>query len=69
MKEFVIKQKEKDTFEITYVSSEEISAEKENEIKASIEKYLEKGLTLQLNRVDVLKRKKSGKLKQFESLI
>ena len=69
VKEFVIKQKEKDTFEITYVSSEEISAEKENEIKASIEKYLEKGLTLQLNRVDVLKRKKSGKLKQFESLI
>ena len=69
VKEFVIKQKEKDTFEITYVSSEEISAEKENEIKASIEKYLEKGLTLQLNRVDVLKRKKSGKLKQFEFLI
>ena len=69
VKEFVVKQLSKENFEITYVAEEEISIEKENEIKASIEKYLEKGLTLQLNRVDVLKRKKSGKLKQFESLI
>ena len=42
---------------------------KENEIKTAIEKYLEKGLSLQLKRVDVLQRKKSGKLKQFESLV
>ena len=69
VKEFVIQQKEAAVFEITYVASEKISAEKEADIKVAIEKYLEKGLTLHLNRVDVLKRKKSGKLKQFESLI
>ncbi|HIB36702.1 phenylacetate--CoA ligase family protein [Mesonia sp.] len=69
VKEFVIKQTEANSFEITYVASATISAEKENEIKAAIEKYLEKGLSLQLNRVDVLQRKKSGKLKQFESLV
>jgi len=69
VKEFVIKQTKAHSFEITYVASATISAEKENEIKTAIEKYLEKGLSLQLKRVDVLKRKKSGKLKQFESLV
>lgn len=69
VKEFVIKQVATDAFEITYVASENISTEKEREIKIAIEKYLEKGLTLQLNRVDILKRTKSGKLKQFESLV
>lgn len=69
VKEFVIKQTKANSFEITYVASATISAEKEDEIKAAIEKYLEKGLSLQLKRVDVLKRKKSGKLKQFESLV
>ncbi|GGZ60431.1 phenylacetate--CoA ligase family protein [Mesonia mobilis] len=69
VKEFVIKQTEANSFEITYVASATISVEKENEIKTAIEKYLEKGLSLQLKRVDVLQRKKSGKLKQFESLV
>ena len=69
VKEFVIKQTKANSFEITYVASATISAEKENEIKTAIEKYLEKGLSLQLKRVDVLQRKKSGKLKQFESLV
>ncbi|SHI66790.1 phenylacetate-CoA ligase [Mesonia phycicola] len=69
VKEFVIKQTKPNTFVVTYVSSEKISDLKKRDMINAIEKYLEKGLELQLNRVDVLERKKSGKLKQFESLV
>jgi phenylacetate-CoA ligase len=69
VKEFVIKQTKPNMFEITYVSSVEIPAEKQQKMIAAIERYLEKGLVLQLKRVEILQRKKSGKLKQFESLV
>jgi phenylacetate-CoA ligase len=34
-----------------------------------MERYLEKGLHIQFKRLDTLQRSKSGKLKQFTSLI
>ncbi len=69
VKEFVIQQTQPDTFEITYAAVADISIEKQNQIKKAVEKYLEKGLRLNLKRVPFLKRKKRGKLKQFESLV
>ena len=41
----------------------------EEEIEKAIAKYLEPGLHFTYNRKEVLERTKSGKLKQFQSLI
>lgn len=69
VKEFVIEQVQKDTFKIYYVSEQPLSQSKINIITAEMEHYLEKGLTILFERLDQLKRSKSGKLKQFSSLI
>lgn len=69
VKEFLIKQTKIDTFEIEYTSEIALT---ESEIKA-MEKvfsdYLEPGLTFIFLRKDLLERTKSGKLKQFTSLV
>lgn len=69
VKEFVIEQLKLDTFKIYYVSNEDISEEKVKLIKQEMENYLENGLTIIFQRQLQLKRSKSGKLKQFSSLI
>ncbi|HLT53968.1 MAG TPA: hypothetical protein VKZ97_08750, partial [Flavobacteriaceae bacterium] len=69
VKEFVIEQLKLDTFKVLYVSSEALSEEKKKEITTEMTNYLEAGLTIVFERVDVLERNKSGKLKQFSSHI
>ena len=69
VKEFVIEQLKKDTFRIIYVSAMDISETKIETIKIEMENYLEKGLTILFERQDNIERSKSGKLKQFSSLL
>jgi len=69
VKEFVIKQLKRDTFKIIYASAMDISETKIETIKTEMENYLEKGLTILFERQDKIERSKSGKLKQFSSLL
>jgi len=69
VKEFIIEQLEKETFKISYVSVQELSEDKIKTIKTEMENYLEKGLDIQFERSKQLQRSKSGKLKQFSSLL
>ena len=69
VKEFVIEQLKLDTFKVCYVSTENLSSNKIKVIKTEMENYLEKGLTILFERKEKLERSKSGKLKQFSSLI
>lgn len=69
VKEFVIEQHKKDIFKVIYVSSNEISETKKSIIIKEMETYLEKGLHINFERKNKLERSKSGKLKQFSSLI
>lgn len=69
VKEFIIKQLDLTTFKIIYVSDTDLTEKKTKLIIAEMENYLEKGLTILFERQDVLLRSKSGKLKQFSSLI
>ena len=69
VKEFVIKQTKIDTFEIEYVSKTELNWEQIQKIEAAIALYLEKGLIFTFIRKEKLERSKSGKLKQFVSLM
>ena len=69
VKEFVIKQIKIDTFDIEYVSKTELNLEQIQKIEAAIALYLETGLVFTFIRKEKLERSKSGKLKQFVSLI
>jgi len=69
VKEFVVEQITAKTFKITYASSTKLSEEKIEAIKTEMENYLEKGLDIQFERQTQLQRLKSGKLKQFSSLL
>ncbi|MDO6595900.1 phenylacetate--CoA ligase family protein [Oceanihabitans sp. 2_MG-2023] len=69
IKEFIIEQLKLNEFKIIYVSSEVISEEKKENIKIEIENYLEKGLTIIFEKQTKIERSKSGKLKQFISLL
>ncbi|PZX95277.1 phenylacetate--CoA ligase family protein [Flavobacterium aquariorum] len=69
VKEFVIKQTKIDTFDIEYVSKTELNLEQIQKIEAAIALYLEKGLVFTFIRKEKLERSKSGKLKQFVSLL
>ncbi len=69
VKEFVIKQLKADTFEIEYISLKALETTQIEKIKAAIDLYLEPNLKLIFSKKDFLKRSKSGKLKQFVSLI
>jgi phenylacetate-CoA ligase len=69
VKEFVIKQTKIDTFEIEYVSQKELTRNQIEDINTAITTYLEKGLQVTFNRKEKLDRSKSGKLKQFVSLL
>ncbi|MFH4963786.1 phenylacetate--CoA ligase family protein [Gaetbulibacter sp. M235] len=69
VKEFVIEQLKKDTFKIIYASEKAISDTKTETIKTEMENYLEKGLNIIFERRKNITRSKSGKLKQFTSLL
>jgi len=69
VKEFIIEQLSQKTFKICYVSAKELSEDKIITITTEMENYLEKGLDIQFERSNQLQRSKSGKLKQFSSLL
>jgi len=69
VKEFIIRQTKLDSFEIDYVSADELTATQIEEIEKAIANYLEPGLRFTYHRKDILKRTKSGKLKQFVSMM
>ncbi|HLP63337.1 phenylacetate--CoA ligase family protein [Flavobacterium sp.] len=69
VKEFVIKQTKIDTFEIEYVSVIELTQNQIQSIEKAITTYLESGLHFSFKRKEKLERSKSGKLKQFVSLL
>ncbi|MES2411894.1 MAG: phenylacetate--CoA ligase family protein [Bacteroidota bacterium] len=69
VKEFVIKQTKIDTFIIEYVSELELTETQIKQIEKAITTYLEDGLTFSFIRKEKLQRSKSGKLKQFVSLV
>ncbi len=69
VKEFVVKQTKIDTFEIEYASEKILSDKQIETIKFAISKYLEPGLQFNFIHKEKLERSKSGKLKQFVSLV
>jgi phenylacetate-CoA ligase len=69
VKEFVIKQTKIDTFNIEYVSEFELTKVQIQQIEKAITTYLENDLIFSFIRKEKLERSKSGKLKQFVSLI
>ena len=69
VKEFVIEQTTRNTFKIIYSSKEDLSMEREEFIINEMERYLESGLHVTFERKSELLRSKSGKLKQFSSLV
>ncbi|WP_284650978.1 phenylacetate--CoA ligase family protein [Flavobacterium terrisoli] len=69
VKEFVIKQTKIDTFDIEYVSQNELTESQIKHIEKAITTYLETGLSFTFTRKSTLERSKSGKLKQFVSLV
>lgn len=69
IKEFVIIQTATDTFKIEYVSDKEFTLLQHQKILTAIETFVGKDLKVNFERKDVLVRNKSGKLKQFTSLI
>lgn len=69
VKEFVIIQTKIDTFEIEYYSDYELSESEIKKIKKTFSDYLEPDLKFVFIRKKDLEREKSGKLKQFKSLL
>lgn len=69
IKEFVIIQTSGDTFKIEYVSDQEFSSLQIQKIMNAIETFVGKNLKVEFERKQVLQRNKSGKLKQFTSMI
>ncbi|WP_396185287.1 phenylacetate--CoA ligase family protein [Flavobacterium sp.] len=69
VKEFIIKQTKIDAFDIEYVSEIQLNLEQIQKIETAITLYLEKGLAFTFIRKEKLERGKSGKLKQFVSLL
>lgn len=69
IKEFIIIQTDIETFKIEYVSEKEFSPTQIQKILAAIETFVGKDLKVNFERKIILQRNKSGKLKQFTSLI
>lgn len=57
------------TFEIQYVSNQELNKAQKNKILEASETYLEPGIKILFTKKDCLQRTKRGKLKQFTSLL
>jgi phenylacetate-CoA ligase len=69
VKEFVITQTARDTFEIEYVSDSVFSTAETRHIEKVFSDFLEPNLNYIFTHREVLERSKSGKLKQFRSLV
>lgn len=69
VKEFIIIQSKINTFDIEYVSQSALTELQIAKIEKAIATYLEEGLVLTFTRKEKLERSKSGKLKQFVSLV
>ena len=67
--EFVIKQTKTDTFDIEYTSLRPLHEAEIDTIKKVLWQFLEPGLVFNFIRRDTIERGKSGKLKQFISLV
>jgi phenylacetate-CoA ligase len=69
VKEFIIKQTKIDSFEIEYVSENELNSAQIKKIEAAIALYLEPNLNFKFTRKETLERSNRGKLKQFKSML
>lgn len=69
VKEFVITQQKIDTFKIDYTSSDALSTSEIENLESTLTQFLEPGLIFIFERFNTLQRSKSGKLKQFTSLV
>ncbi|KIA98024.1 AMP-binding protein [Flavobacterium sp. KMS] len=69
VKEFIIKQTQLDSFEIEYVSDNELDKNQIQKIEEAIDLYLEPDLNFTFTRKTVLERTNRGKLKQFKSYL
>lgn len=69
VKEFAITQTKIDTFKIDYTSSDLLSTDEIAILEKTLTQFLEPGLHYIFERHEKLKRTKSGKLKQFTSLV
>lgn len=69
IKEFVIIQTDTDSFKIEYVSEKVFTPVQIQKILSAIEIFVGKDLKVEFERKQILQRNKSGKLKQFTSLI
>ena len=69
VKEFVVEQQTREVFIIKYVSTLPLSEQKIKTIVQEMQTYLEPGLNIHFERQEQLQRTKSGKLKQFSTLI
>jgi phenylacetate-CoA ligase len=69
IKEIKIIQTKIDTFKVNYVSGNKLDKSQEEKIRQALKEYLEVNLNIDFFRLEKLERTKSGKLKQFTSLI
>lgn len=69
IKEFLIVQTALDKFKIEYVSENMLTEGQVQKILAAIETFVGKNLQVEFEKMPILKRNKSGKLKQFTSLV
>lgn len=69
IKEIKIIQTKIDTFKVNYVSGNKLDKSQEEKIRQALKEYLEVSLNINFFRLEKLERTKSGKLKQFTSLL
>ena len=69
LKEFVIRQVALDIFIFDIISDRNLTDNEIRQIQKKMDIYLEPGLKLKINRLNTIKRPKSGKLKHFYSEI
>ena len=69
VKEIKILQTKIDSFEIHYSATDKLSEKQQQIIQNALYEYLEPNLNISFHKFDQLERSKSGKLKQFTSLI
>ena len=69
VKEFVIEQLELNLFKVSYVADYSLTDEQKAIIKDAMITYLEPGIEVSFEKLNKLKRSKSGKLKQFSSYV
>ena len=69
VKEIKVVQTKIDGFEIHYTATNRFTENQEDTIKNALYDYLEPNLTISFHKFEQLQRSKSGKLKQFTSLI